>query len=300
MTPLPGRSNGLPAIRYTPLVDLEPQLADALLEALRDEGVAAYAAPSPGVKGPYQDVTLPDRPTDRVWVDEDARSRAGEVLSARMPEFHDAITHDSVSKDSVTKDSVSKDSGTQDEHGHAPPPAPKAAPGRGGDDDAAWEAIIAGWDLTAEDPVPRWSAAEDVNPGDPGDPGQAPEDRPKRPADPAPSATVIRPAQTEPVALGPRDFIPEDVPRPPSEDPEDHYVPPPPPPLPRIDPLTKLSWIGVLGAPLWLILVEIFDWTPVEGSGVLALAAFIGGFAGLIYRMKDDRGDGDSDDGAVV
>jgi len=43
-------------------VDLEPQFADALLEALRAEGVAAYAAPAPGRRGPYMDVILPDRP----------------------------------------------------------------------------------------------------------------------------------------------------------------------------------------------------------------------------------------------
>jgi hypothetical protein len=269
----PGRSNGLPATRYTPLVDLEPQLADALLEALRDEGVAAYAAPSPGVRGPYGDVHLPDRLTDRVWVDAGARVRAREVLSARMPEFQEALS---------------------DEHGHtmshgpaAPPPAAGRPVGRPAtDDDAAWEAIIAGWDLTATEPVPPWPAAEDVEP---------------------PGAKVVRPAptppppvQSEPVPFGPRDHSPpEDKVVP--EDAEEHYVPPPPPPLPRIDPLTKLAWVGVLGAPLWLILVSAFDWMPaVEGSGVLALFAFIGGFVGLVYRMKDDGNDGDHDDGAVV
>lgn len=283
MSAAPGRSNGLPATRYAPLVDLEPQLADALLEALRDEGVAAYAAPSPGVKGPYLDVHLPDRPTDRVWVDAGARGRAREVLSARMPEFQDALG---------------------EEHGHTllkgpptPPPPPPAADAAGRpaspDEDAAWEAIIAGWELTATDPVPRWPAAEDV-----------PEPPPPAPAGPSvelrpPTSRLIRPAHPpEPddpddaPAPGPRDFVPEDV--------EEHFVPPPPPPLPRIDPLTKLAWIGVLGAPLWLVLANAFDWAPVEGSGVLALVAFIGGFVALIYRMKDDPDDTDRDDGAVV
>ena len=261
----PGRSNGLPATRFTPLVDLEPQLADALLDALRDEGVAAYAAPSPGVKGPYMDVHLPDRPTDRVWVDAGARARAREVLSARMPEFQDALG---------------------EEHGHTllqgPGPGPKPATPPTTDEDAAWEAIIAGWDLTATDPVPRWPVSEDVDP-------RAPE--------PPPTSRVIRAASTDPedaIVFGPRDHAPP-------EDPEEHYVPPPPPPLPRIDPLTKLAWIGVLGGPLWLVLVKAFDWMPaVEGTGVLAVVAFIAGFVGLVYRMKDDPDDSDRDDGAVV
>lgn len=318
MSNVPGRSNGLPATRFAPLVDLEPQLADALLEALRDEGVAAYAEPSPGVKGPYGDVQLPDRPTDRVWVDAGARGLAREVLSARMPEFQDALS---------------------DEYGHTLPPAPVQQPGasspeRSGaekpgaekpgaeqsgpekssaekpcaeksspekssgetssDEDAAWEAIIAGWELTAADPVPRWPASEDVEPRRADPP----------PPSPSPQTRVIRPAEMEPPPLGPREYAaPEDdeVARDGrSDDPDDHFVPPPPPPLPRLDPLTKLAWVGVLGGPLWLILVKAFDWMPaIEGMGVLAICAFIGGAVGLIYRMKDDP-DPDPDDGAVV
>ncbi len=270
MNAVPGRSNGLPATRYTPLVDLEPQLADALLEALRDEGVAAYAAPSPGVRGPYGDVHLPERLTDRVWVDAGARARAREVLSAHMPEFQEALS---------------------DEGGHTLPHGPNpsgrpSGPKPSTAEDAAWEAIIAGWDLTAPDPIPPWPANEDLDP--PGTKVIRPADLDRKP-----------PVRSEPIPLGPRDHAPPDDADVPDEE---HYVPPPPPPLPRIDPLTKLGWVGVIGAPIWLILVHSFDWMPaVEGTGVLALCAFIGGFVGLVYRMKDrDDDDNGHSDGAVV
>lgn len=78
------RGNGLAAAAYTPLADLDPRLADAALEALRVAGVAAYITPTTGTQGGYLEVTLPDRPTDRVWVDAAARSRAADVLAAEV------------------------------------------------------------------------------------------------------------------------------------------------------------------------------------------------------------------------
>jgi hypothetical protein len=320
---VPGRSNGLPATRYTPLVDLEPQLADALLEALRDEGVAAYAAPSPGVQGPYGDVRLPDGPTDRVWVDAGARARAREILSARLPEFQDALGEEHGTSLQHGPGTIPTGAGAR--------PASETRPAAGADEDAAWQAIIDGWDLTSADPVPRWPASEDVDDGTPpagrptafgGPPAGRPDDRPRRlgpetgpaPPLPGPGGRRLRPAGSDdegpgvgPPAPVPPSGFPPDTAFPaeaslePEDDPEDHYVPPPPPPLPRLDPLTKLAWVGVLGGPLYLLLAHLLNWVPIQGSNVLALFAFVGGFVGLVYRMKDDRGDGsDTDDGAVV
>jgi hypothetical protein len=39
------RSNGLTAPAYTPVADVDPRLADALLDELRERGIAAYAEP---------------------------------------------------------------------------------------------------------------------------------------------------------------------------------------------------------------------------------------------------------------
>jgi len=248
----PGRSNGLPAVRYTPLVDLEPHFADALLEALRAEGVAAYAAPAPGRRGPYMDVILPDRPTDRVWVDAAAEADARALLEARRAEF-------------------------------AEPPARATVPASMTEaEDAAWQAIVAGWEQNTTDPVPPWPVAEDLTAGEP-----------------AAEAAPVRPgghADDEPLVV-------HEIPRPPAEtdDPEDHFVPPPPPPLPRLEPRTKLAWLGVLLGPIYLVARAWFGIGLFYGASVLVLAAFIGGAVSLIYRMKDDRRDEiDPDDGAVV
>jgi hypothetical protein len=75
------RDNGLPAQEWTHVADLDPRVADAALAALRTAGVAAYAVPHPGHAGPYLDVQLPDRPTDRLYVEAGARERAAAVLA---------------------------------------------------------------------------------------------------------------------------------------------------------------------------------------------------------------------------
>ncbi len=81
------RGNGLTAEAYVPLTDLTPQLADAMLAALRDAGIAAYAAPAPGETGGYLDVRLPEEPTDRLYADANAKLAAEEILETRLPEL---------------------------------------------------------------------------------------------------------------------------------------------------------------------------------------------------------------------
>src|SRR3954452_21889151 len=75
------RDNGLRCGSYSPAGEVAPRVADALLSALRDEGIAAYAAPAPAVTGGLMGPRLPDSPTDRVWVDEQDPARAKEVES---------------------------------------------------------------------------------------------------------------------------------------------------------------------------------------------------------------------------
>lgn len=83
------RGNGLTADAYVPLADLTPQLADAMLAALREAGIAAYAVPAPGETGGYLDVRLPEEPTDRLYADASARATAEKILEARLPELRD-------------------------------------------------------------------------------------------------------------------------------------------------------------------------------------------------------------------
>ncbi|HUR74314.1 MAG TPA: hypothetical protein VMZ00_08560 [Sporichthya sp.] len=252
----PKRNNGLSAERWAPLVDLEPQFADALLEALREEGVAAYASPAPGVRGPYLDIQLPNTPTDRVWVDAGATGAAQQVLDSRRSEFGPAETEASPAEPDDT------------------------------DYDAAFRAIVAGYGKTGTDEVVPWSPAEDVETDTPNAGG---------------SWRVLRRSDSDPGEEGDEGWgvVEGAAPEPPEPVEDEHYVPPPPPPLPRMDKNTKLAWAGVIGGPIFLILFTALSWSPIPYATFFAIAAFVGGFGSLVYRMTDD-GPGHGDDGAIV
>jgi len=81
------RGNGLTADAYVQVADLTPQLADAMLAALREAGIAAYAVPAPGETGGYLDVRLPEEPTDRLYADASAKTAAEEILQTHLPEL---------------------------------------------------------------------------------------------------------------------------------------------------------------------------------------------------------------------
>jgi hypothetical protein len=75
------RDNGLRCANYTPVADLDPRVVDALLAALRDEGIAAYAAPTPAAAGGAMELRLPSRPVDRLWVDDTQVARAKDLVN---------------------------------------------------------------------------------------------------------------------------------------------------------------------------------------------------------------------------
>src|SRR3712207_1071355 len=140
---MPGRGNGRHASSYAPLVDLDPQLADAVLQVLADEGIAAYAVP---VSDHRALTELPartvNRPLDRVYVDSAATADARVVVNRHLPEL-------------VAELEGSHGPGG---HGEQPPPQPE----RRLDDETAFAAIVAGYDATVTDPFPRWPVAEDL------------------------------------------------------------------------------------------------------------------------------------------
>jgi hypothetical protein len=79
---------------------------------------------------------------------------------------------------------------------------------------------------------------------------------------------------------------------------DEHFVPEPPPPLPRLQGMTILAW-ALIG--FGLLALVFHDSIPVDfsqGSIYIAACAIVGGFATLVYRMRDD--DDDDGDGAVV
>jgi hypothetical protein len=75
------RDNGLRAARYVAVGDFDPRVADAALQSLREEGIAAYVAPTPGERGGYLEMRLPPKPTDRLYVDEHRAAVACDLLA---------------------------------------------------------------------------------------------------------------------------------------------------------------------------------------------------------------------------
>ncbi|MGW1070254.1 hypothetical protein ACWD4F_37860 [Streptomyces aureus] len=85
------------------------------------------------------------------------------------------------------------------------------------------------------------------------------------------------------------------------EDDEGHFVPPEPPPLPDADTTAKFAWLGVLGGPALLLLAVLLGWDMTWWLTTLGIGGFLGGFATLVTRMKDDdEDDRDPGSGAVV
>ena len=188
------------------------------------------------------------------------------------------------------------------------------------DEEAVWQDLVARFDLPADLPeAVRWPDSEDLAPAagdeagdeDYGDPGPARNTGPAGhgSAAGADRTRVIRPAS------------PPRVPAPASElgtgaDPgaqsesrtddvgdntEEHYIPPPPPPLPHLDSVAKGAWTAVFGGPGYLLLATLLGWVVPGWAALLAVAAFVGGFAVVVLRLGDGRSRGDGpDNGAVL
>lgn len=85
-------SPGLPAAAYAKLVDVDPPIAEHVLDLLARARIPAYAEPLVGDTGPYRDVRAPDRPTTRIYVEKgrlaDARSAIADGLPSLRADFH--------------------------------------------------------------------------------------------------------------------------------------------------------------------------------------------------------------------
>ncbi|MEW9520865.1 hypothetical protein [Streptomyces tubercidicus] len=105
------------------------------------------------------------------------------------------------------------------------------------------------------------------------------------------------------VGAGPRSWSPAEA----SDDDldetdEGHFTPPEPPPLPQADVTAKFAWLAVIGGPLLLVTMVLLQQPVTWWITVLGVGGFLGGFATLVARMKDDDED-DNDlpgSGAVV
>src|SRR4051794_23345002 len=165
------RNNGLDAVLWSPLRDVDPRIGEHLLDVLSAAGIAAYLEPSADV-GPYtRTVFLPSPPTDRLFVDRSRRAEARGIV---------------------------------DEHAddHPPGPAPRRPPLRADlDAEAEWAGIVAA--LEAESDRPAVHAQPPPAPSPPLPPAPPEQELPEEHYDPPapPPLPVPAPASLYAVLL---------------------------------------------------------------------------------------------------
>ncbi|MFF8611376.1 hypothetical protein [Streptomyces sp. NPDC015350] len=181
-------------------------------------------------------------------------------------------------------------------------------PGPGLDEDAAWQAIIAGYGEEPPDPpgakpfrsVEDLALLEDEGRSEVLDPDKGlGKKSPKPPERPLGSSVVFAPG----VGVGgPRDY---EVAEPKDDDldesDEGHFVPPEPPPLPEADVTAKFAWLAVVGGPVLMLVAILLQWEMTWWLTTICVGGFLGGFVTLVARMEnDDEEDDDPGRGAVV
>ncbi len=289
------RGNGLTAASYVPLADIDPRATTVILDALREAGVAAYAVAATGRSSLGWELDVPNRPVDRLYVDAAASAAARGVLDVAFaePDAGTAVPRTTSEADETapgqaqpkpdghngTMPADAADSGSAATPASEQVEAEREHAGQA-DLDNAWKQIIAGFEASPADEVPRWPADEDI-----ADDGPVREGRVVRKVEAVDSVEATGPRDGEPGTAG-------------DDGDEDHFVPPLPPPLPPLEPVTKLAWAGVLGGPALLLAYAFGLGLPTWIPGA-AVFAFIGGFTTLVMRLKD-HSDEDPDDGAVV
>jgi hypothetical protein len=322
------RGNGLSAQEYVAVADLDPGTADVLLVALRDRGVAAYAAESPDPSSPEEGSI------DRLYVDVAAVEQAKALIRGQLAGQQDdplaGATDDVFDRldgfdvfDPAEADGP--DAGGADDRAGAEPAL---------DFDAEFASIVAAYHRPPPGQPQTWPAQEDLPQPPPsatfgrrrddvveqGPPRRrhadhrTDEDRtdqarsgeqpaaadaagPGQAGDPSGATVgwddVLRPeaGSTDAHGTAGADGTAD-------ADEEEGYTPPPPPPLPHPDTAARFAWAGVLGGPALLFLAVLLGWHLEDWLMLLAAVAFLGGFVTLVARLGE-RGD-DDDDGAVV
>jgi hypothetical protein len=300
------RDNGLDASEYAAAADVDPRVGEHLLDVLALAGIAAYLQPSADLHPVTRTTTLPNRPTDRLWVDRRHLDDARDVIR-RL----DLGTGPSA---------PTADDSAQTGSAELPPP-PHAGLGAGPDSparrrrrddfdiDTAWQQILESWDSPPVEPSaggrPTGRTVRPADPADgaPGNGGAWPGD-PGDPDEHDDPGTPEHDRRARPRATGPEPIVGLDVPFDRHEvvrDPDDEgFVPPAPPPLPRVSRYTLLAAVLVL-AGLALFFRPSLLPAPESTALVVGMGLILGGFGTLVWRLRDDlTDDDDPDDGAIV
>jgi hypothetical protein len=268
------RGNGLEASSYVAIADLDPRVADNMLEILREAGVAAYAEPCQPQQGLMLEVTLPPAPLDRLHVDR------GEALRSRQ------LLRELLAAESERQGA---EAGEDSEAEARAETAGAATERPSDDDDLVWAQIVEAYEREASVPVAPWPTVEDTDEADEADSSDGSDDsgavraRNRDGSDPGGGSTETEGADSETATTVE----------------QERYVPPPPPPLPRLDPITKLCWGVLLAGPVMMLLAAFGDGYVPSWFLPLGVVAFVGGFVALVFRMRSGPPD-ETDDGAVV
>jgi hypothetical protein len=257
------RSNGLTAATYTPVADLDPAVAETLLEDLRAQGVAAYAKPVESTSaGGFDRLEFRVGVKERLYVDSAASARVRELIESVDPDLL-ADNEDLTWAQLVA--------------GFDRPIDKSAVP----------------WPV--DEDLTRGEPEHVVDERDLADPApEVPEAGPQR-------RWGSRPDRLD--TSDDDDFLfstvgPREVEKP---DPEDRFVPEPPPPLPQLPPFKIIAWAGLIGGPLVLIFSALFSYQLSALFLTLAVGGFVGGFVTLVATMTDDDDDHwDPGNGAVL
>jgi hypothetical protein len=263
------RDNGLTAATYLSLGGIDPLVAEPVLAALAEAGIAAYAA-EPGEQGPAVAPTS-DQPTDEAAespVQGDGAAKGEGPAKAEAP----ARAEIAAGLEEIFVDAASAEQA-------------RAVVERS-TEDAEWKSLVAQFNEPsapghADSALPRWPASEDVD------------ENSYEPLIDVPAGLIV--------GDGPDgDDEAEDERPARRNDPHEHFVPPEPPRGPRLDWASRLAWLGLIGGPLLLILAAVFDFGQSRIT-LVAVIGFVAGFLTLVIRMKDRLPQDDTpDDGAVV
>lgn len=165
-------------------------------------------------------------------------------------------------------------------------PGDGAGPGPDPDIDAAFAAIVAGWDAPSAPPDPEADGRDEAS-SDRASEGHV-----------SPGPAALPPAPREPRRVF--DVAPPGwrVHVPPDPEPEDEEFEPPDPPLPRWDPLLWCAVAGIVLGPVLLITLVLFQPYGSKLPMWLAAGMTAGGLGVLLARLPG--GHDDDDDGARV
>lgn len=309
MAPDPGsrgrRDNGLTAVAFLSVGDVDPRVGEHLLDVLYLNGIAAYLQPTVDYDAVTRAASLPRQPTDRLWAD---RRRADDARALVAAEAASAgRSSSSAAAPPTAPPSDSPPSGSPSGPPPAGPPPSGATSARPDalDEDAAWADIVAFFDQEPSAVVPPWPVSEDADEPravDGARRGRRHDDASGNPDIEAEGEVAC--GEAGPAAAGPAGASAEAATAEEEEDEEEDeegYVPPPPPPLPRMSKHTLGALLTVAFGLFVLVLGPRLLGVDPDAALEVGILAIITGIGYLIWRMRDGPPvDDRPDDGAVV